>query len=116
MRVAAPDEHQAKGEVEVLPAESADLSAPRSGHHREPDQQSPVGIDCPCLAEDESSLFGSWWIWLRLCGRRCICEGCFVDAEVPPSHCPLEGSTDDEVDLSHGAAAQRPTSVPCTRP
>jgi len=38
-----------------------------------------------------------------------------VNAEVTPSHRPLERGTDDEVDLSNGAAAERTADVASTR-
>jgi NAD(P)-dependent dehydrogenase (short-subunit alcohol dehydrogenase family) len=41
--VAALDQYEAAVEVDVLPAESADITASRSGHHSEPDQLAEHG-------------------------------------------------------------------------
>jgi hypothetical protein len=49
---AAPDGQQAGDQVEVLPRESDQLAAPRTGDERQPDKGASLGILLPCGVRD----------------------------------------------------------------
>ena len=94
-----------------MPAHCADLSAAGAGHHRQPEQQSPVRVGGPRLAEQSGGFLGGRWVGLgrRRGGRLGQLSGVHRDL-APPGRAAQSGA-ENEVDLPDGAAAQWPAGV-----
>jgi hypothetical protein len=74
-------------------------------------QQAPLLVN-PGSIEQGGGLVGARWVRFGVARRRRLGHGGLVDAELAPSHGPVESPADDVVDLPGGAAAQRSARVP----
>ena len=94
-----------------MPAHCADLPAAGAGHHRQPEQQSPVRVGGPRLAEQSGGFLGGRRVGLDRCrgGRLGQLSGVHRDL-APPGRAAQSGA-ENEVDLPDGAAAQRPADM-----
>jgi len=98
------------GEVDVEPAQRAQLAAPEAGHHRQPDQHGPVGV-LPGAGEDARRLRGRWRprVRSRLGRRLGVLDR--VRRDPPPPDGPLQRAAQHDVDLPERRLGQASASV-----
>src|SRR5687768_11054523 len=103
---ARPDVEDSGLEVDPVPAQRAELTAPGAGSYREPDEHPPVrvgprllGDPCGLLRRRRLRVGGGLYWRLGLLNR--------VDADPAPADGAGEGAVEDVVDLADLRAAER---------
>ena len=111
LRDAGRHPQDCSGDVDVGPAQRADLAAAGARQHGQPEEQTPLGIG-PRLVEQRRGFLRARWVRLGRGRRGHLGQFGAVDAKLLPAHGAAERRADDVVNLPDGAAAQRPTDVP----
>lgn len=107
---AAPQRQHTGVQVEMLPAQRTQFTAPGARRHGKPDQRAPVRVT-PRFIDDARGFGRVWRLRVGVRRRRGLGLSGGVDGDPAPPDGATERTTEDPVNLAHGRSAERLADV-----